>query len=336
LKVKLSLQEKLRDLREEKKLRLSDVSKETGIPTSTLQRFESDKDIHVGYQDIEVLTRFYGVSADYLFGLTDNRQHLNTDINKLSLSDEAISCLISGKLNNRLLSEIIAHPEFVDFLAAFEVLIDRKLSENMNIINMSYQAAVDAINKQNVTLSRDEYLITLKEANIDPDDYLCFRLTKRFDKIIQSIYNTHEKEALAETGGGYLKTINDQLKKYQNAKHETNNEKHAKLALLADQLGVDLGKAPEEEKQFLLSLLGRSKFNRLLNDENKQRGRQADKRTYTFSKYMTHSDTFRLRRQRCLVGSCGGPSPPIAAIRPNGKSSRDPYRLSVRPFTCFA
>jgi transcriptional regulator with XRE-family HTH domain len=260
LKVKLSLQEKLRDLRDERKLKLSDVAEATGIPTSTLQRFEGDDNIRVGYQDIEVLTRFYGVSADYLFGLTDNRQHSGTEIDRLFLSDEAIAELLSGKLNTRLLSEVIAHPDFAELLAALEVFVDRKISENMEIVNASYKLAVDTINRQAVTVGRDEYIATLKEASIDPDDYLRFRLSQRFDKIASSIYDAHKKEALAETCGGYLNTLSDQLRKYETVLEETGSAEEAKLAILADQLGVKLNKAPEDEKRSLLSLLGRSKF----------------------------------------------------------------------------
>ena len=260
MKIKLTLQEKLRDLREERKLKLADVSEATGIPTSTLQRFESEDNIRVGYQDIEVLTRFYDVSADYLFGLTDNRRYRDIEIDKLSLSDEAISELISGKLNNRLLSEIISHPDFAELLAAVEVFVDRKISENMEIINASYKVAIDTINKQAITVGRDEYIATLQEASIDPDDYLRFRLSQRFEKIAQSLYEAHKKEALAETGGGYLKMLNSQLQNFQSAQESTDSTEEAKLRLLADQMGVDLKKVPENEKRSLLNMFSRSKF----------------------------------------------------------------------------
>jgi len=51
------------------------------------------------------------------------------EIDRLRLSDEAISVLTSGKLNNRLLSEFISNPDFPDLLAALEVFIDRKISD---------------------------------------------------------------------------------------------------------------------------------------------------------------------------------------------------------------
>jgi len=85
LKIKLSLQEKLRDLRDERKLTLSDLSGETGIPLSTLQRTEGQDDVRVGYQDIAALAKFYGVSTDYLFGL---------DVTKLT--DEELRVLVKA------------------------------------------------------------------------------------------------------------------------------------------------------------------------------------------------------------------------------------------------
>jgi transcriptional regulator with XRE-family HTH domain len=260
------LKERLQGLRKDRKLTLDDVFKGTGIPKSTLQRLEVDHpninahDTRVGYQDIVALAKFYDVSADYLCGLTENLRYSNAAIDKLHLSDEAVAELKNGRLNTRLLSEIITHPDFADLLAALEVFVDRKISENMSIVNASYKMAIDTINRQNVTVGRDEYIATLNESVIDPDDYLRFRLTQRFEKIAQGLYEVHAKEAQAETGGGYLKTLHEQIQKFQTVKDETGSVEQAKLALLADQIGVDLKKAPDEEKRSLLNLIKRSKF----------------------------------------------------------------------------
>ena len=131
MKTKLTLQEKLRDLRDEKKLTLAELSEATGIPLSTLQRLEGADDICVRYQDVTALARFYGVSADFLFGLTDNRQYRNVEIDALNLSDEAIAVLKGGEMNNRLISELLAHTDFQQLLSALEVYIDRKVLPQM-------------------------------------------------------------------------------------------------------------------------------------------------------------------------------------------------------------
>lgn len=263
----LLLKERLNNLRKERKLTLKEVEDGTGIPSQTLHRLEHDspdlnrRETRVGYQDIVALAKFYDVSTDYLCGLTENLTHRNVAIDKLHLSDEAIAELSSGKLNTRLLSEIIVHPDFAELLAALEVYIDRTVSEKMDITNKVTTIAIDRIKKKSKPANRDEILATLSESIIDGDDYIRYRLTRRFDLLAQSLYETHRKETQAEADGvGVLNTFTKQLSKYEDTKEETGSSEEAKLALLADQMGVDLKKAPEEEKRSLLSLFGRSKF----------------------------------------------------------------------------
>jgi hypothetical protein len=62
------------------------------------------------------LAEFYNVSTDYLFGITDNLQHRSVEIDALALSDSAIETLKSKKLNNRLISELLSHPDFQQLL----------------------------------------------------------------------------------------------------------------------------------------------------------------------------------------------------------------------------
>jgi transcriptional regulator with XRE-family HTH domain len=123
VKTKLTLQEKLRDLRDEQGLTLSMLAGKTGIPLSTLQRMEGREDMRVGYQDVAALAKFYGVSTDYLFGITDNRQFRHIEIDRLRLSDEAVEVLTGDKLNNRLVSELLAHPDFARLIKSVELYI---------------------------------------------------------------------------------------------------------------------------------------------------------------------------------------------------------------------
>ena len=104
MKVNLTLSKKFRDLRDESKLKLQAVADATGIPLATVARMESKNSMRVGYQDVATLAKFYDVSADYLFGISDNRQHWNIEIDVLALSDSVIEVL-----NNRLISELLSH-----------------------------------------------------------------------------------------------------------------------------------------------------------------------------------------------------------------------------------
>lgn len=162
MKTKLTLQEKLRDLRDEKKMTLSDLAGATGIPLSTLQRMESKEDMRVGYQDVVDLAKFYGVSTDYLFGLTDNRQFRHLEIDALRLSDLAIETLKDEKLNNRLVSEIITHPDFARLMEAVEIYIDQKVMPQIAGMNIMYQAAKSTIEENFANIDNEQSLPTCK------------------------------------------------------------------------------------------------------------------------------------------------------------------------------
>jgi transcriptional regulator with XRE-family HTH domain len=222
------LKERLHGLRKDRGLTLADVENGTGIPKLTLQRLEVDShdmnahQTRVGYQDIVALAKFYDVSADYLCGLTENLRYSNEAIDRLHLSDDAVAVLIDGKLNTRLLSELITQPEFIGVMEALEVLIDGRLSENMRVINQAYGAASQMINTQTAAKTADEYIATLNELHVDGDDYIRFKITRRFDSIIQSLCETHKKEVEASgTAKGYIQTMMEMVQKYRTVKEET-------------------------------------------------------------------------------------------------------------------
>ena len=76
MKTKLTLQEKLRDLRDEKKMTLSDLSGETNIPLSTLQRIEGQDDIRTGYQDVAIYN--YRLEVRFLSPVPDSLELLRS------------------------------------------------------------------------------------------------------------------------------------------------------------------------------------------------------------------------------------------------------------------
>lgn len=71
MNVKLTISERIKDLRVKRKLTLVQLSNETGLSKSTLQRYESDDDKFISSFGIISLSRFYGVSSDYLLGLKE-------------------------------------------------------------------------------------------------------------------------------------------------------------------------------------------------------------------------------------------------------------------------
>lgn len=183
------------------------------------------------------------------------------EVDKLQLSDAAIAELVSGKLNNRLLSEIIAHPDFAELLAALEVFVDHVISENMEIVNKLYGVSLDTITAKKIPEEkRDEYLARLQEASIDPDDYLRFRLSQRFEKVAQGIYDAHKKEALSKKAGqGFIKKLVGNIQNFKDIEKKTGSVEEAGLAIFADQMGVDIKKKTAEERKTILGFLFKPK-----------------------------------------------------------------------------
>ena len=70
---KLTIQERLKDLRVERSLTLEHLSAETGISKSALGRYEADDFKDISPFSMVELAKFYGVSTDYLLGLTEQK-----------------------------------------------------------------------------------------------------------------------------------------------------------------------------------------------------------------------------------------------------------------------
>jgi transcriptional regulator with XRE-family HTH domain len=257
VKIKLTLQEKLKDLRVEKDMTLSDLAGATGIPLSTLQRTEGQDDVRVGYQDIAALAKFYGVSADYLFGLTGNRQHRHIEADALRLSDSAIEVLKSDKLNNRLVSELIAHTDFPKLLSAAEVYIDRKVLPQMNTMNAMYKIAESTIKEKFEVADNDEIISLLQESVVDEDEYLRYRILERFNALMKSLFDAHKKDALPDEQADVLREMKTALRDYP-AKLEREEKARWKMTLFAKQIGLNIAELSDDEIAVLMKALRNS------------------------------------------------------------------------------
>ena len=118
---KLTIQEKLQDLRKSRHLTLKQLEEQVGISSSTLGEYENNDYKDISSHSLEVLCRYYEVSADYLLGISENNVEANTPFEELHLTDDAIAVLKSGKINTRLLSEIISHPSFRKMMIDSEI-----------------------------------------------------------------------------------------------------------------------------------------------------------------------------------------------------------------------
>ena len=90
MQVKLTIQERLKDLRVERDLTLEQLAEQTGLSKSALGKYEADDFKDISPFSIVTLAKFYGVSTDYLLGMTETKNHPDTELDALHLSDDAI------------------------------------------------------------------------------------------------------------------------------------------------------------------------------------------------------------------------------------------------------
>ena len=122
--MELSIQERLKDLRVECGLTLEQLAEQTHLSKSALGSYEADDFKDISHYALIKLAKFYGVTADYLLGLTETKNHSNADLADLRLSDDMIDLLKSGRIDTALLCELAAHPDFMKLLADIQIYVE--------------------------------------------------------------------------------------------------------------------------------------------------------------------------------------------------------------------
>lgn len=196
MKCKISIPERLKDLRAERHLTLEELEAAVQISKSALGSYESNDDSkEISHKNILKLADFYHVSADYLLCLTDNRNPENTKFTDLHISDDMAELLKSGRINNRLFCELAAHKDFIKLLADIEIYVDRIASMQLESLN----AYVDTVRHELLERYRpgeaDPYLRILNAAHIEEDEYFSQLVSDDLIRLVRDIRAAHKNDS---------------------------------------------------------------------------------------------------------------------------------------------
>ena len=253
---KLTIQERLKDLRVERGLTLEQLSAETGISKSALGKYEADDFKDISPFSMVELAKFYGASTDYLLGLTEQKNHPNTELNALHLGDDAIEVLRTGKFNHRLLSELICHKDFQRFMLDAEIYVDRIADMRVNNMNAVLEAVRQMALMKNGGEENDLYLRTLEVAQIREDEYFGSLIADDLKGILRDIRNEHRPDTMTADETSLVATVQGQLQDAMN--FEGSSEEKKAKALLAT-LGIDYDAITMEQFVNLIEVLKLSK-----------------------------------------------------------------------------
>ena len=253
---KLTIQERLKDLRVERGLTLEQLSAETGISKSALGKYEADDFKDISPFSMVELAKFYSVSTDYLLGLTEQKNHPNTELDALHLGDDAIEVLRTGKFNHRLLSELICHKDFQRFMLDAEIYVDRIADMRVNDMNAVLEAVRQMALMKNGGEENDLHLRTLEVAQIREDEYFGSLIAGDLKDILRDIRSEHRPDTMTADETSLVATVQGQLQDAMNFEGSV-EEKKAK-ALLAT-LGIDYDAITMEQFVNLIEVLKLSK-----------------------------------------------------------------------------
>ena len=271
MKTQLSIQEKLWELRKDKKLGQKEVAQAIGISAGTISNYENDEYKDISLSVLIKFAKFYGVSLDWLVGLTENRYITNIEIAELHLDDNTIELLKSERFNNRLLCEIIKHPQFPKLMADTEIYVDGIATLQIKNLNDWLDSVRMQIIQQSAPDSDELYLKILEASHIQEDEYFFNTIHNDWDNIIRTIRKDHqfalESAPIEPTTSNYRK-----FKRFVQRLTLKSNPIEEFWHFFCEELQINYEKLSVEEHRTMKNILKKSKvLKRIPNHKNKAR-----------------------------------------------------------------
>ena len=266
--MELSIQERLKDLRVERGLTLEQLAEQTHLSKSALGSYEADEFKDISHYALTKLAKFYGVTADYLLGLSEMKNHPNADLADLRLSDEMIDLLKSGRVDNALLCELAAHPDFPRLMADLEIYVNGIATKQVQGATAIVDAVSAKIMKKHNPGMSDTQLRQLITAHIDDDSFCRYVIQQDINEIAFDLREAHRDDFFSVPEDNPLKGF---LQAVDEAASEDGDPEQASLAFICKRLKLNLKKLSDEEKKWLKKIAEKSD---LLKNPNPQRGRK--------------------------------------------------------------
>ena len=264
----LTIQERLKDLRVERGLTLEQLAEQTHLSKSALGSYEAEDFKDISHYALIKLAKFYGVTADYLLGLSETKNYPNADLADLHLSDDMIELLKRGLVDNSLLCELAVHPDFPRFMADLEIYVNGVAVKQVQTVNAIVDTMSATIMKQHNPGLTDPQLRQLVAAHIDDDSFCRYVIQQDINGIALDLREAHKDDFFSVPEDNPLKGL---LQTADEAADESVDMEQASMAFICKRLRLNYKKLSEEEKKWLKRISEKSD---LLKNPNPQRGKR--------------------------------------------------------------
>ncbi len=262
----LTIEERLTDLRKERRLTLEALAEATHISRAALGKYESGDFRNISPFSIVTLAKFYGVTTDYLMGVSNIENQPDAEIHELRLTNDALRALKRGRFNGKLLSEVICHKNFQRLMIDMEIFVDSDTSLHIDSLNDAMGSLRDIVQSQYDLGENELYSRTLEVARVPGDEYISSVLRDDLTDILHDIRESgnvkkkrkgpgKDKNAMSQFAAleGFQKKVQSVI-----AGKGSSGERAAKIYLAA--FGIDYDSLTPEEFVVLMGILEKSSY----------------------------------------------------------------------------
>ena len=107
------------------------------------------------------------------------------------LSDDMVTLLSSGKINNRLLCEIATHENFQRLMTDIEIFVDRIADMRIAQMNLVLEATRQEVIRSHAPGENDLYVRTLELGQVQESDFFSHTIHDDLDSIVKDIRQAH-------------------------------------------------------------------------------------------------------------------------------------------------
>jgi len=132
----------LRSGREWSQRKLSEMS---GITPSQINRLEGGVTKHISHNILIKLSKAFGVSTDYILGLTTVSTPKSYEISELGLSEGAVKAMVIGKIDVSVLNRLLEHEKFPPLTKLIKAYFEDTLAAGVKGRNEIIDMAVSAL-----------------------------------------------------------------------------------------------------------------------------------------------------------------------------------------------
>ena len=143
--------ERIEEIRKDNKLSQRELAAQAGISYDALRRVENGETNTINSDMLIRLAEYFGVSTDYLLGLSNIRERRSYAVSELGISEEAVKRLVSRKIDPDSLNLFLVNDRFAAITQLAKTYLLQRTLNGMLGMNAIMDYAIEGMKNASVT-----------------------------------------------------------------------------------------------------------------------------------------------------------------------------------------